>query len=220
MMADNLPLKVFIAEDHELTRLGLKIALEQEPRFELVGEAADGETVVAQVLIHKPDVVLMDIELVGMNGSEATRLIKSKLTDVKVIILTSYDDDDKIFSTFAAGADGYCLKRVNTDQLLEAMRAVVEGRGWIDPAIADRMITWSEQLSDTPALNLSTDGQLSKRELDVLRLVVEGLSNPEIAQRLYLSPETVKTHMRHIMEKLAVTDRTQAAVKAMRQGII
>src|SRR5206468_2112860 len=113
------------------------------------------------------------------------------------------DDDEKVFSTFSAGADGYCLKRVNTDQLIEAMWAVSDGRGWIDPAIANRVLAWSEQLQSPEVLSVSGAVHLSPRELDVLRLVVEGLSNPEIAQRLYLSPETVKTHMRHIMEKLA-----------------
>jgi DNA-binding NarL/FixJ family response regulator len=219
-MPENQTLKVFIAEDHQLTRLGLRFALEQDSSFELVGEAADGQTVVEQVLAIEPDVVLMDIELVGVNGTEATKLIKSQLPELKVIILTTYDDDEKIFASFAAGADGYCLKRVNTDQLLEAMRAVCDGRGWIDPAIADRVLAWSDRLSQSSTVEPPSEAQLSPRELDVLRLVVEGLSNPEIAQRLFLSPETIKTHMRHIMEKLAVTDRTQAAVKAMRRGLI
>jgi DNA-binding NarL/FixJ family response regulator len=219
-MTDNSRLKVFIAEDHQLTRLGLRFALDQDQSFELIGEASDGESALEQVLALKPDIVLMDIELIGMNGIEATKRIKSQLPDVRVIILTTYDDDDKIFSTFSAGADGYCMKRVNTSQLTEAMKAVSEGRGWIDPAIADRVLARTEQIPECTMLDAPSQALLSPRELDVMRLVVEGLSNPEIAQRLFLSPETVKTHMRHIMEKLAVTDRTQAAVKAMKRGLI
>lgn len=142
-------LRVFIVEDNQLTRLGLRFALEQESGFELFGEASDADLAVEQILKLKPDVVLMDIELLGLSGPAATRLIKTQAPEVRVIMLTSYDDDDKIFASFSAGADGYCLKRLNTDQLLEAMRAVSDGRGWIDPAIADRVIAWSEQSSAT-----------------------------------------------------------------------
>lgn len=221
-MADNQVTTIFIAEDHEITRLGLKLTLEQIEGFQVIGEAADGVTAASQVLELKPDIVLMDIGLPQEDGIQATKQIKDKLPDTKVIVLTSHDNDEDIFAALGAGADGYCLKEVPSSRLSLAIQTVADGAAWLDPGIASRVLR---------ACTVGTSGQdnarmgnlnsaLSKRELEVLKLVVEGLSNQEIAERLQLSIETVKTHMRHIMEKLAVTDRTQAAVKAMRQGLV
>jgi NarL family two-component system response regulator LiaR len=215
---------ILIAEDHEITRVGLKLTLEHIPGFRIVGEAEDGTSAVAKVVELKPHVVLMDIGLPLMDGIDATCKIKDEAPNTRVIMLTSHDNDRDIFAALGAGADGYCLKEVSGSQLAMAIRAVADGVAWLDPGVASRVLRACATVQPTNAQEggkqPSNTSQLSQRELDVLRLVVEGLSNQEIADRLILSVETVKTHMRHIMEKLAVSDRTQAAVKAMREGLV
>jgi NarL family two-component system response regulator LiaR len=224
--ADTPSITIFIAEDHEITRVGLKLTLEHVPGFHVVGEAEDGKGTVKQVTELKPHVVLMDIGLPLMDGIDATTRIKEEVPGTKIIMLTSHDNDRDIFAALGAGADGYCLKEVSGAQLVMAIRAVADGVAWLDPGVASRVlracaaITPAAQGSDDAVPKAPGPSPLSQRELDVLRLVVEGLSNQEIADKLILSVETVKTHMRHIMEKLAVSDRTQAAVKAMREGLV
>lgn len=225
--ADSPTINIFIAEDHEITRVGLKLTLEHIPGFRVVGEAEDGRCTVQKVGELKPHVVLMDIGLPLMDGIDATCKIKEEVPGTRVIMLTSHDNDRDIFAALGAGADGYCLKEVSGNQLVMAIRAVADGVAWLDPGVASRVlracatVSPSSPQSDSGATKPTPNASpLSQRELDVLRLVVEGLSNQEIADRLILSVETVKTHMRHIMEKLAVSDRTQAAVKAMREGLV
>jgi DNA-binding NarL/FixJ family response regulator len=218
-------INILIAEDHEITRVGLKLTLNHIAGFNVLGEAEDGKEAVAKVKELKPNVVLMDIGLPMLDGIAATCQIKEQVPGTRVIMLTSHDNDRDIFAALAAGADGYCLKEVSGTQLVMAIRAVADGVAWLDPGIASRVlracVTASPPASgDEAAAKTPVASPLSQRELDVLRLVVEGLSNQEIADRLILSVETVKTHMRHIMEKLAVSDRTQAAVKAMREGLV
>lgn len=209
-----------IAEDQEIVLVGLRMMLQQASGIELVGEATNGIAAIEAIGTFKPDVVLMDIEMPQMDGIEATQQIKKSHPDVRVIMLTTFSRDQDIFGAFAAGADAYCLKQISPDQLLRAIQAVSEGTAWLDPAIADRVLR-NTKLPSVPSKGSSKgDFGLSPRELDVLGLVVEGLSNNEIAGRLYLSSETIKTHLRHIMEKLAVSDRTQAAVKAVQQKLI
>lgn len=224
---DSPTIEIFIAEDHEITRVGLKLTLEHIPGFKVVGEAEDGKGAVKKVADLKPHVVLMDIGLPLMDGIDATTRIKEEVPGTRVIMLTSHDNDRDIFAALGAGADGYCLKEVSGSQLIMAIRAVADGVAWLDPGVASRVLRACATV--TPPAPAGEDGApkaapspspLSQRELDVLRLVVEGLSNQEIADRLILSVETVKTHMRHIMEKMAVSDRTQAAVKAMREGLV
>lgn len=223
---ENQTIDIFIAEDHEITRVGLKLTLEHIPGFRVIGEAEDGKNAVKRVGELKPHVVLMDIGLPLMDGIDATCRIKEENPSTRVIMLTSHDNDRDIFAALGAGADGYCLKEVSGTQLAMAIRAVADGVAWLDPGVASRVLRACA--SGAPIAPAQGDGAkavagnppLSQRELDVLRLVVEGLSNQEIAERLILSVETVKTHMRHIMEKLAVSDRTQAAVKAMREGLV
>lgn len=215
------PIRVFIAEDHPLTRQGLRYSLKEEAGFEIVGEEADGSSVIEQVLQIKPDVVLMDIILIGLDGIQATRSIKEQSPETKIIMLTSHDSDEYIFSAFAAGADGYCLKNIAGDKLRQSIRSVADGVGWLDPAIAKKVLQTSVQHTPaTAAPKTPSKYHLSARELEVLTLVVEGLSNQEIGSKLFLSPETIKSHMRKVFEKLLVADRTQAAVKALREGII
>jgi len=224
----NSPITIFIAEDYEITRVGLRLTLENVPEFVVIGEAEDGVTAVKEVIEKRPNVVLMDIGLPGLDGIDATVRIKSESPTTKIIMLTSHDNDRDVFAALAAGADGYCLKEVSSNHLASAIKAVADGVAWLDPAVARRVLQASvnnapKSVSPADAKNAKpavSTSPLSQRELDVLTLVVEGNSNQEIADRLVLSVETVKTHMRHIMEKLCVSDRTQAAVKAMREGIV
>ena len=223
-MVESNEITVVIAEDHEITRVGLKLTLEQMPGLKIIGQAEDGKQILDVVSKLHPDVVLMDVGLPNIDGIDATRQIKELYSNVRIIMLTSHDNDDDVFAALGAGADGYCLKDISSHQLSMAIKTVYEGAAWLDPGVASRVlracavnprITHSTSQETTPS-----SSSLSQREVDVLRLVVEGKSNQEIADVLVLSIETVKTHMRHIMEKLAVSDRTQAAVKAMRQGLI
>ncbi len=213
---------ILIAEDHEITRVGLRLTLEHIEGFTVVGEASDGKSAVEKVSQLKPHVVLMDIGLPLLDGIDATCKIKETTPSTKVIMLTSHDNDRDIFAALGAGADGYCLKEVSESQLVMAIRAVADGVAWLDPGVASRVLRACAKVTPHPDEQrmVTIAAPLSQREIDVLRLVVEGLSNQEIADRLVLSVETIKTHMRHIMEKLTVSDRTQAAVKAMREGLI
>jgi DNA-binding NarL/FixJ family response regulator len=215
-------IRIFLVEDHEITRVGLKLTLEQVDGFTVVGEAADGRSAVKRAIEIAPDIVLMDLGLPLLDGINATKQIKEKCPSTRVIVLTSHESDQDIFAALGAGADGYCLKEVSGSRLSMAIRTIFDGAAWLDPAIANRVLRACAQVGPPAQIDpaKAMDSALSHREVDVLRLVVEGQSNQEIADSLGLSVETVKTHMRHIMEKLAVDDRTQAAVKAMRHGLV
>lgn len=232
--------RVVLAEDDEPTRFWLKLTLQQSQAFEVVGQAGDGRSAVELTKANQPDLVLMDIGMPIMDGVEAARLVKESLPQTKVIMFTSHDTDDSVFAALSAGADGYCLKTLTAEQLLKAVSSVLDGAAWLDPGIARKVLkaassagpkeeeaeadkadtknsTAKETGKDAPGPNPFA---LSQREMEVLQLLVEGLSNQEIADKLCLGTETIKTHMRHIMRKLSVSDRTQAAIKAMRQGIV
>jgi len=209
---------IMLVEDHLITRMGLRFALEQVSDLKIVAEAEDGNNAVTTALQTKPNVILMDIGLPGINGIDAAQQIKSKEPAIRIVMLTSHNLDEDILAALAANCDGYCLKDVAADQLVNAIRTVNNGGIWLDPSIAKRVIrAFVEQKPAAAPVNSSS---LSERELEVLTLVVEGLSNQQIAERLILSTETIKTHMRHLMEKLSVSDRTQAAVKALRTGLV
>jgi len=226
-----------LAEDDEPTRFWLKLTLQQSQNFEVVGQAGDGRTAVDLTAQNKPDLVLMDIGMPVMDGVEAARLVKESHPDTKVIMFTSHDTDDSVFAALSAGADGYCLKSLTAEQLLKAVSSVMDGAAWLDPGIArkvlkaashgagsanqvDKPLEKSESKDAKDGGSAPNPFALSQREMEVLQLLVEGLSNQEIADKLCLGTETIKTHMRHIMRKLSVSDRTQAAIKAMRQGIV
>lgn len=216
---------VLIVEDHEITRVGLKLTLDNTSGIKVIGEADDGRRGVSLATSLRPNVVLMDIGLPLLDGIEATAEIKKTMPGCRVIMLTSHDSDRDIFAALAAGADGYCLKETATTQLGLAIKTVAEGAAWLDPGIAQRVLRASVAGSAPAAAPASLKSEeatskLSQREIEVLSCVVEGMSNQEIAEKLFVSVETVKTHMRRLMEKLAVSDRTQAAVKAMRQGLL
>jgi len=227
MDAQSLPAKpitIFIVEDDEMVKLQVRAALEQITGFSIIGEAEDGRRAVLAVTEQKPNVVLMDIGLPLMDGIDATRDIKKKLREVRVIMLTARRSEQEIFAAFAAGADGYCIKSPSMDRLVLAIRTVADGGGWLDPAIADCVLHTPQPAAALSAAKGPKEREpaiaLSEREISVLRLVADGLSNPTIAEKLCLSVETVKTHVRRIMQKMLVDDRTQAAVKALKQGLI
>jgi NarL family two-component system response regulator LiaR len=176
---------------------------------------------VAMAADLRPAIVLMDIGLPKVDGIEATQQVKKALPETRILMFSSADEEDVVFAALAAGADGYCLKSISGEQLEVAIRAILSGAAWLDPAIAAKVLTRAGGKVDSA----SASGQkgkfaLSPREIEVLELLVNGSSNREIADALVVSQETVKTHMRHIMEKLAVSDRTQAAVKAMRENLV
>jgi DNA-binding NarL/FixJ family response regulator len=165
----------------------------------------------------------MDLMMPVMDGIEATALIRNELPSTRVIMVTSHERDEDVFGALAAGADGYCLKTISADQLRTAISTIADGGAWLDAAIAERVLKASSRQQTDAAKVLvknSSPNTLSEREMDVLKLLVEGLSNKQMAERVFVSTETIKSHMRHIMEKLAVSDRTQAAVKAIRERIV
>lgn len=214
-------ISTILVEDDEITRFGLRKALELIAEIHIIAEAADGKTAVDLCIELHPDLVLMDIGLPCMDGIEATKQIK-EILPTKVIIITSHDDDEDVFAGLSAGADAYCLKNISSSLLAHAVHSVMEGAKWLDPGIGKRVLdeALAGRLREHFPKGLASDPfQLSERETNVLGLVVEGLTNQQIGEKLFLSPETVKTHLRHVMEKLRVSDRTQAAVKAVREGI-
>lgn len=227
MPIDEPKISVLIAEDQLTTRIGLTVIIERFPDFILVGEAENGLIAIERAKQLNPTVVILDVGMPVMDGIEATKQLKELLPEVKVLILTSHDHDDDVFAALASGADGYCLKDASADNLATAIRTVSQGAAWLDQAIAKRVLRASSVSPDKQSKPMPTASSprrdkfaLSDREHQVLELLVGGMSNQQMAENLFISSETVKTHMRHIMEKLAVSDRTQAAVKALREGLL
>lgn len=214
---EHLPLRVLIVEDDPMMQLGLEQSLSGCPGLTVVGRAEDGYLGVEAALKLKPDIVVMDIGLPRLDGIAATQKIKSALPQVHVVILTSHTTENEVIGALSSGADAYCVKGTSVDRLLTAIDAAREGASYLDPQVARQVM---EHLKPTSPQDALAIGQLSQRELEVLKLMVEGHSNPEIAAVLYLSPNTVKTHVRGIMNKLAVDDRVQAAVVALRAGLV
>jgi DNA-binding NarL/FixJ family response regulator len=221
------PLKILIAEDHELSRMGLSISIQKKTDFNVVAEAESGDVAVKKALELKPDVILMDIGMPVMDGIEATHRIKKELANCKVIMLTSHSEGEGVYAALAAGADAYCLKEIKLERLIQVIEMVSEGAVWLDPAIAQvvlkalplnlpERLKGGQAKTSSPSYNV----ELTERELEVLEQIVEGLSNKEIASKLFITIHTVKAHVCNIINKLAVDDRTQAAVKALRDGLI
>ena len=196
-------------------QLGLEQFLEEYDSFEIVGRADNGYSGIALTLDLKPDLVVMDIGLPQLDGIAATQQIKQKSPEVRVVMLTSHTADVEMIAALASGADAYCIKGTSLEQLAVAINCAYQGAAYLDPQIARRVIG---HLQCTPPASPAVD--LSNREFDVLRLIVEGKSNAEIASKLFLSVSTVKTHLRSIMNKLSVDDRVQVAVTALRTGLV
>ena len=209
-------IKILIADDHPVVREGLFSMLDREADFDVVGEARDGMDAVNKTKELSPDIVLMDLRMPDMDGVEAMRKIKSAMPDVKFIILTTYSDDEYIFSGIEAGARAYLLKDAPREDLFKAIRAVYRGESLIQPVVASKLLDRFSELSrGTP----SGEG-LSTRELEILQLMAKGAANKEISAQLSIAQSTVKTHIANIFQKLGVNDRTEAVTQALKKGII
>jgi two-component system, NarL family, response regulator LiaR len=214
----NSPSTILLVEDDPMMQLGLEQALGDYAQFSVIGRTDNGLSGVEMALSLKPDVVVMDIGLPRLDGIAATERIKTALPQVRIVMLTSHTAETEILAALSSGADAYCIKGVNVDRLVAAIEAAQDGAVYLDPQIARRVL---EHLKPPiPSASNLPLSPLSQRETDVLRLIVRGFSNPEIASELFLSPNTIKTHIRGIMNKLAVDDRVQAAVVALRTGLV
>jgi DNA-binding NarL/FixJ family response regulator len=210
-------MRVIICDDQAIVRDGLELLLKLEPDIEVVGLAQDGAEAVDLAERACPDLVLMDLKMPGLNGVEATRRICARCPGTRVLVLTTFDDDEWVFDAVRAGAAGYLLKDTPRQQVVQAIRGTVEGRSYIDPAVAGKLMDQVAGSQARPASQLAS--RLSERELDVLRLLARGLNNSAIAAQLHLSEGTVRNHISAIFTRLEVTDRTQAAIIAIQHGL-
>lgn len=233
------PIRVVLIEDHNLSRIGLTAALQQYDNINVVGDAANARQGLQVLKERKPDVAIVDIGLPDMDGIELTQKFKQSRQDspdpeTKVLILTMHNNEDSILAAFAAGADSYSLKDVSLDNLVQAIEVTSEGNAWIDPAIARIVLKQARQSEpngqqpqmrtiesvDEEYQELLATYPLTERELEVLELIVAGCNNAQIAEKLFITVGTVKTHVRNILNKLCAEDRTQAAVRALRSGLV
>jgi DNA-binding NarL/FixJ family response regulator len=206
--APTQPVRLLVVDDHHIVRQGLVALLATVPEMKVVAEASDGEQALALYRQHQPDVTLMDLRMSAMNGVEATRAIRNEFPNARIIVLTTFDGDEDIYRALQAGARGYLLKGMDTDELLAAIRTVHSGKSRIPGPVAERL---AERMNNPT---------LTDRETEVLRLIVGGNSNKEIAAALFISEATVKTHINSLLSKLGVSDRTQAATTALQRGIV
>jgi two-component system, NarL family, response regulator LiaR len=235
-------IKVIIIEDHNLTRIGLKAALQEREDIKIVGEAADATEGLKLLEMLRPDVATVDIGLPDFDGIELTRRYRALQADneelqTKLLVLTMQNSEESVLAALGAGADSYCMKDIESDKLTDALVSTYEGNSWIDPTIADIVLRQIRQESQENIANKGVKSRtiqsvepdiekavenypLTTRELEVLELIVSGCDNAEIGKRLYVTVGTVKTHVRNILNKLCVDDRTQAAVRALRSGIV
>ena len=212
--------RILIADDQSLVRAGFRLILESQSDFEVVGEAADGEEAVAAIRKLRPDVVLMDVRMPRMDGLEATRIVMEDGAKVcRVIMLTTFDLDEYVYNALRVGASGFLLKEVTPDQLIAAVRLVRDGDALLAPSITRRLIERYAARRGSASLRQEVES-LTEREADVLRLMARGLGNQEIAQKLFVSEATVKTHVAHILDKLGVENRVQAVVAAYESGLV
>jgi DNA-binding NarL/FixJ family response regulator len=208
--------RVLLAEDHVITRQGIRRVLEDEPGIEVVGEAGDGEEAVQLATETKPDVIVMDIAMPKLNGIEATRRIKAVLPTTAVLILSAYDDDEYVFGLLEAGAAGYLLKTVGGDELVRAVRSVFNGEPVLDPVVAKKVI--ARVTSHGRVREPAREERLSEREMEVLKLAAEGLGNKDISARLHLSRRTIEGTLRAVFNKLGVGSRVEAILHGLRRG--
>jgi len=214
---------IVVADDHEVVRAGFAAILDTQPDFTVLGTAADGAEAIRTCQEHRPDVVLMDVRMPGMDGIEATRLLRSADSGPRVLVLTTFDLDEYVYDALQAGASGFLLKDVTAERLFDAVRVIAAGEALLAPAITKRLIgefARQRPRPADPAQGTKALSTLTPRETEVLRLIAAGLSNPEIAQRLVVTEETVKTHVSRILSKLGLRDRTQAVVAAYESGLV
>ncbi|HZJ24182.1 MAG TPA: response regulator transcription factor [Anaerolineales bacterium] len=208
-------IRLLIADDHAIVREGLRALIATEPGLELVAEASDGIEAVSKVHAFKPDVILLDMMMPRKDGLGAIEEIMKEQPNARILVLTSFAEDDKVFPAIKAGALGYLLKDSSPQELLQAIRNVHQGEASLHPTIARKLM---RELHQPPSLPPTTD-PLTEREVEVLRLVAQGLSNDDIAEKLVVSERTVRTHVSHILDKLHMANRTQMALYAVREGI-
>jgi DNA-binding NarL/FixJ family response regulator len=208
-------IRILIVDDHPIVREGLAAVLDAQSDLEVAGEAADGETAVEQFRVLNPDIVLMDLAMPGTDGVEAIRRIRAIKEQARVVVLTAYDTDDRIFQAVQAGARGYLLKGAPREEIFRAIREVHNGGSLLEPAIAGKLLS---RVGDI--LRGGTVEQLTPRELDILTLMARGLRNKEIASQLFITERTVKFHANAIYRKLDVSSRTEAVSKALRHGLV
>lgn len=214
-----------LVEDHELSRKGIHYGLKAFEHFDIVAEAENGKEAIKLFQETKPDVVLMDIGLPFTDGISATQTIKTENPDVRIIMLTSYNEKDKIFNSFKSGADAYCMKNIQVDKLAQIIDLIFDGGIWIDPNIAKLVIEAISLLDQNKESNQQSSASdyefmLTAREKEILKLIAKGMNNKEISENLVISIHTVKNHVKSVIHKLAVTDRTQAAILAIQKGLI
>ena len=233
-------IRVILIEDHDLTRVGIRAALQQREGFEVIGDARDAKSGLRLLKASQPDVAIVDIGLPDSTGIDLTQQFKQsqaagECPNTKILIMTMQDSEDTVFAAFAAGADSYCMKDASIDKLAQAIETTASGNAWIDPAIARVVLHQTQKAytsnqrspeASTISINRLSDEDfipaypLTERELEVLKLIVDGCSNAQIAEKLYITVGTVKTHVRNILNKLCADDRTQVAVRALRTGLI
>ncbi|GAP94780.1 response regulator [Leptolyngbya sp. NIES-2104] len=233
-------IRVILIEDHDLTRVGIRAALQQREGFEVIGDARDAKSGLRLLRTSQPDVAIVDIGLPDSTGIDLTQQFKQaqaagESPNTRILIMTMQDSEDTVLAAFAAGADSYCMKDASIDKLAQAIQTTAGGNAWIDPAIArvvlhqtQKAYTSNQQSPEaaTISINRLSDEDfipaypLTERELEVLKLIVDGCSNAQIAEKLYITVGTVKTHVRNILNKLCADDRTQVAVRALRTGLV
>ncbi len=217
-----MTISIVVADDHEVVRAGFAALLDTQPDFTVLGTAADGAEAVRACRDQSPDVALLDVRMPGMDGIEATRLLTSAGSETRVLILTTFDLDEYVYDALCAGASGFLLKDVTAERLFDAVRVIAAGEALLAPSVTRRLIgefarQRPRRTGSDPAGSLAA---LTPRETEVLRLIAEGMSNPEIAARLVVTEETVKTHVSRILGKLGLRDRTQAVVTAYESGLV
>ncbi|MDQ6659893.1 MAG: response regulator transcription factor [Chloroflexota bacterium] len=210
-------IRILIADDHPVFRYGMQALLQAEPTTEVVGEATTGDEVIALAASLEPDVILMDVNMPGINGIEATRRILTAIPHVSILVLTMFDDDDTVFAAMRAGARGYLLKGTEGDEIVRAIRVVSSGEAIFSPAIARRLMQYFG--APRPTAPTQAFPELTEREREILALIGQGYTNPAIAERLVLSPKTVRNHVSNIFSKLQVVDRAEAIIRARDAGL-
>jgi two-component system NarL family response regulator len=217
---DDAPIRVLIVDDHALFRKGLELVLAAEPDLEIVGEASEGLEAIDRAADLQPDVVLMDVRMPGVGGIEATRRIRNAQPSTRVVMLTVSEDEEDLFASVRAGATGYLLKEVSIDEVANAVRAVARGQALVTPSMASKLLGEFNVLSRRIDAQHGAAPRLTDREVEVLRLVAKGMSNKDIASELVIAENTVKNHVRNILEKLQLKSRMEAAMYAVREKLV